>query len=489
MPRPIQKYKSINAYVPIGLGNIEKLVEGTKFKPDRIRAIYHQLFLNRLADSTNKDLIEKPKFKNGWVSVHSAVFKKVATNEFIEYLNFLEVKGLMLKRRDNITGGKKYTPNSESQQYKIPEQLLNIPNEVRHFKKEKIHDHCTLKSIHILKESYRKSVKLVQLSPIHEQLKEMLSFLRFNTEAAEAYIKKIKSGEIQIKGEPIEKTKSRNYRELLLLMDAVNEGNYLRCSVDLFGERFHTPISNLWKKLRPFIFFSDHEDQPLRILDLSNSQPFFASISIDSNAIGKVLPEYLKTINGLEEVKKNQDFKTFAELCAKGKLYEYWRDIRNFEKNDAGRNIAKAEIFTIMFDKKRKIKNTEKAEHKEFYEMLKQFANHFPSIYKCFNKIKSSDEELLPFIKSVFINEYGAFEGKKSYHKVLASMMQRMESRIMLHRIAPKLIEIGITPFVTVHDSFILPSKYADIALQIIAKEFKMLGIQPPHIKNESDSQ
>ena len=92
-------------------------------------------------------------------------------------------------------------------------------------------------------------------------------------------------------------------------------------------------------------------------------------------------------------------------------------------------------------------------------------------------------EEKLPFITKTFLNRYGFFEGEKSYHKALACMMQRMESRIMLLRIAPKLIEAGLTPFVTVHDSFILPAHFAKKAEEIITNEFKILGVNHPQIK------
>lgn len=485
MSRPKKKYQSINAYVPIQLGNIEEIVLGTDLQADRIRAIYHQLYLKRLADSANDKLVEKDKFKNGWVSLHSSLLKKVATNSFIKYINFLEQKGLLIKRRDKITGSRKYAKNSESQQYKIPEHLLANPAGIRHYRKEKITDHCTLKSIKSLKDSFRESTKTMGLSPIHLSLKKMLKNVRFNVAEAEIFLSKVKNGEIILEESP-EETNARNYKEMLLLMDAVNEDNYERTTVDLFGERFHSPITNLWKMLRPFIYFEDIPEEHLVSLDFSNSQPYFSSVAINNNLIEKVLPEYLGIINELKDFPEKADFKKFAELCAKGEIYLYWRDKRGFAKNDEGRHRAKGELFTIMFDQKRKIRNVKKGKHKDFYDMLRIFASNFPSVYSCFYRIKSFDEIKLPFIKNVFVNRYGMFEGEKSYHKALACMMQRMESRIMLHRIAPKLIEAGLTPFVTVHDSVILSTHFAKKAVEIINSEFKALGINPPRINPES---
>jgi len=48
------------------------------------------------------------------------------------------------------------------------------------------------------------------------------------------------------------------------------------------------------------------------------------------------------------------------------------------------------------------------------------------------------------------------------------------------------LIAAGLTTFVTVHDSVILPEQFADKAQDIINNEFKILGITPPKIKPDN---
>ena len=480
MPRPKNTFKPIKAYVPINIGNIDELVIGTNLSADRIRAIYHQLFLKRLIDSSNSKLILSAKYINGWVSIHSGILKKIGTNRYLEYLQFLENKGLLLIRRDEITGGKKYTKGLESAQFKIPNALLKSSG-IKHFRKEIISEHTVLKSVEFLKESYRKSVKNLSLNPVHFQLKNMLSLIKFDTVGAEKFLNQIKNKEIVLKEK---EEKQRSYSDILLLMDAINEGQYERITVDKFGERFHTPFTNLWKELRKFISFENNSSELISI-DISNSQPYFSSIAIDSKLIDTILLEFNGIVPELKNIDMKQDFKLFSELCANGQIYEYWMDKRGLGKNEESRKQAKEELFMIMYDKPKKIINTKNSKRKEYYEKLKLFETTFPSVYMAFNKIKSLDEKTLPFITETFVNEYGMFEGKKSYYKSLSSMMQRMESRIIIQRISPKLIEAGLTPFITIHDSFIMPIEFVEKAKQIINNEFELLGVKAPNFKNE----
>ena len=63
-------------------------------------------------------------------------------------------------------------------------------------------------------------------------------------------------------------------------------------------------------------------------------------------------------------------------------------------------------------------------------------------------------------------------------------MMQRAESRTMLKRIAPKLIEAGITTFLTVHDSYNISPQREQVVRKIVESEFRMLGVEPPKVKS-----
>ncbi len=470
MTKPEISFLPVKAYIPAGMPDIDALVEGTGLKPDRVRAIYHQFYMKRLADASNDNVVKTDKYKGGWVSLSSILLTKVATNKYNNYMRFL-LKKRLIEVRVTITGSKSYAVNSSSVQYKIPISLLRTAYGIRHFRKEKITSHSTLKAIHELKQSFRLKPdnKHLPLLPIHGTMREMLKMVRFDIDKAEDFLNKVAKKLITVR--PTRSGIERSYSELLMLMESINEGNYERYLVDKFGERFHTQISNLWKELRPFMYFTDEPNRPLVALDLANSQVYFSSIAIHSALVDDVLPEFSPCIPYLDRIKNNADYKLFAELCATGCLYEYWMQLRGFD-----RDTAKNEIFRIMFCRNLRI---EKRPH------ILAFKSEFPSVYSCFRTIKNLTNRHLPFIESLFLKDTGVYEGQKASHKILSAMMQRMESRIIIHRIAPKLIEHGITPFVTIHDSFIVKQGYELQTKQLMEDEFRVLGVIPPKIKVE----
>jgi len=73
--------------------------------------------------------------------------------------------------------------------------------------------------------------------------------------------------------------------------------------------------------------------------------------------------------------------------------------------------------------------------------------------------------------------------GKAALHKNLSCMMQRAESRMILNRISPKLIEADVK-FLTVHDSFIVNPKQEKLVRSVIRGEFEMLGVMGPKLKS-----
>ena len=471
MPRPKIKYNPAIAYIPIVFLIIDELVKGTGLVADKIRCFYHQLFMQRLNDSKSDKVIKTAKYKGGWVSLSSVLLMHLLTPEYKKYLDFLEENGLLIVRRNPDTGNLIYSRNGSNAQYKIPEKFLRKQGSIRHYRKEIITDHTTLKAIRKVKESFRMKAiggKNLLLEPIHKKLIDMVNQVRFDIPNAENFLSKVASGEMKVR-----ETKSgidRNYSDILLRLEAINDGQFKICKVDKFGNRLHTSASNLWKELRPFMYFKGLEHKRLVVLDFANSQPYFSSIAINPKLIAEILPEFAVCVPLVEPLKQKPDFKRFAELCAKGKIYEHWQSIRKLKD----RAVAKEEIFQLMFGTNKLWKGSPKSIFKQY----------FPSVYQCFATIKSHTEIQLPFIKDVFLTKTGIFD-RKAYYKNLSCMMQRMESRIVLGRIAPKLLAEGIIPFVTVHDSFIILAEHEKKVREIINAEIELLEVTPPVIKTE----
>ncbi len=478
MPKKIIRYKPIKGYVPRGLPPIKELAKISGLNPGRIIAFYHQMYLSRLNQMSNTEIKQSVMHRTGWVTLHSDLLQKSVTFEYKRFVDFFELKGLLELRRDHLTGGLKYTPGEQSQQYRIPSTLLHENNSVCHFRKEIITDHCTLKSLHKLKLSQkrRREERNPELNSTHRELMKMMTKVKFDLRNAQSFLQKVSEGKIIVRD-----TKSgeeRNYPDMLLQMHMCNDGYAREGKVDAYGERLHTPFSNLWKQLRPFIRIEGSKDAP-GVTDIANSQPYFSSIAINPTLIDLILPEFKACIPALQNLKGKSDFEKYAELCATGKLYEYWMSLRE----GIDRDTAKEEIFYLMFSPNRAPKKWEKLGAVTKRLIREIFNTEFPSVNAAFRKIKALSEKELPFIETIFLNKKGKFEGPSGYHKSLACMMQRMESRIFLGRIVPKLIEIGAGPFLTVHDSVIVSPHHLKAVEEAIRNEFHALGVHPPTLK------
>ncbi|HTA83472.1 MAG TPA: hypothetical protein VK783_11075 [Bacteroidia bacterium] len=473
-----ESFPPILAYIPVGFLSIKDIIEGTRLNPDRMRVLLHQFFLRRLVDSMNDETVQTDMYKEGWVSLSSVILHKVATENYKKYLNLLEEKGFIVARRNEDTGAMKYAQHGSFARYKIVDKFLRSPSSLKHYRKELVTDRCTLKAVrkvHDTFHAFRADLRHLEPEEIHQSLIAMTNNIRFNVEKAELFIEGITTGNVIFP--PTRSGHNRNHADMLLFLDAWNSGYYRKYQIDRYGERLHSGISKLWKPLRNFIYFKDEPDAELITLDVANSQPFFSSIAIDSNIIEQLAPEFTPVIPYLQGCSNTEDFKFFAELCCNGKIYEHFQQLTNSTREE-----AKGQVFYLMFSPNRRNSIRE-----GFYKNAKRlFKQAFPNVDRCFRNIKSLSEQELLFIKNVYVNYYGGFEGRRSYHKNLSCLMQRLESRIVLKHIAPKLIKAGITPFTTIHDSFLLKKEHEIQVRVIIEKEFTKLGVKPPTIKTEN---
>jgi len=474
MPRPKIKFTEVKAYVPVNLPLINEIINGTNLKADKIRALFHQFYMERLRGASHSKLKEKEYFKGGWINLRSTTLIRVVSHDYKKYITHLETLGIIEIFRGN-DGRKKYSKNGYSQLYRIKSKYLKKEIGIRSFRKELITDHIILKSIHKIKSQNKiQNAELIALNPKIKILSEMLKEFYFDVKRVEEYLNKVAEDSESMS--ELDSVDPRNLSDLLLKVDAITNKELHWEKVDLFGERFHTPMTNILSELRKFIKVRGFESETLVSLDIANSQPYFSSISVHSNLIENVLPEFRICIPILNELTTKNDFRLYTDLCAKGTLYEYWKEIRGISKDE-----AKTELFYIMYKTTKSVRGKLSDKEKERKKAVKEFEKHFPNISLAFTRIKLLTEKELPFIENLYVDRYGFFN--KKYYKNLSCMMQRMESRIVIGRICPALLEKGIKPFITIHDSFILPAKMAFEANKIILDEFSKLGVTPPIIK------
>jgi hypothetical protein len=450
--------EQVTVNVPSNLNDINAMCEGTGLQPDRIRLFFNLYFLKRMQGSRIKEIANSSTFKEGYVSLSSRTLITLLTNRYGSYIEFLERSGVIILFRDWDTNRPKYSKNGAPIRYRIAERFMNNGIDISPCKHEQITERRSIKAYNNLKNRVTVAAELNEYrTPVGERMEEMVARVYFDLEGSQSLL-----SELSVKETNPDKIK--HYKDQFMVMQAFNEGK-VHCSRDYFGERFTTAITTLPKILRPFIRFHDDPEEPRVILDITNSQPFFSSIAVSANLVWKVLPEFHPCMSFLTALNKTDDFMLYQDLCKTGRLYEYYAGIRGVD-----RDTAKGEIFYIMFS----------GNHKGFENRPPQvaFKRKFPSVFEKFRILKSLTDEQLPFMRQFY-------KKNKTSNLNLSSMMQRMESRILIGRVMPRLFDFGIKNILTVHDSFIVKESDEDITRTIIKEVFKELGVSAPDIKTE----
>ena len=264
-------------------------------------------------------------------------------------------------------------------------------------------------------------------------------------------------------------------------------------SVDTFGHRLHTNLTNLSSELRPFVTY---KGQPLVSVDVKNSQPLLSMKILAS----KYPALDLKTIeSGIEREKQTIlptdiepimlvkhpqslaaiDVQRYGSLVIGGRLYDYME--AELRKAFGDKYFTQKRIFD--FDKLESVPNTLTPRQRVKKVMFQVFFSK--------NSTRSKEKKLFA---ALFPNVMQVFEdckanervAKKRRHKMLAQQLQRIESALMLDKVAKVIGERRPDmPIYTVHDCIVTTvgneGFVNDVMKEIFSKE---LGFMPT-LENE----
>ncbi len=253
--------------------------------------------------------------------------------------------------------------------------------------------------------------------------------------------------------------------------------NENRTITDDFGYRLHHKLTCLKKTFKKYLSVNNEQ---LMELDITNSQPFIASIiskdllyrlSKDSAHIKELLP----LVPVIEKYQEKKDFKQYRELCYKGELYEFLLKKHNI---DYGKSIERGRLKKIVFKSffsdfsKHHLRSEE--EKKRVIQLIRKC---FPSLYFMLKEIQSVNLKLK-------LLEHPKL-GQES-RKNTPLLMSRVESEVMFNHIIPRVVERGIWCS-TIHDSIILKNRpnEAEMVEKIMIDTFNDLEIIPPKIKKK----
>ncbi|SEM32889.1 hypothetical protein SAMN05421856_102429 [Chryseobacterium taichungense] len=215
--------------------------------------------------------------------------------------------------------------------------------------------------------------------------------------------------------------------------------------------RLHTPLTNLSKKLRPFLKF---DGEKLVNLDIRCSQPYFLVVLVERlySTIDTLMFENVKNHLYLSGFKKeyskiknwilNEDFYTeISKVLFEGRKIALTRN----EWVGRGKNREKK---TVTYENEREL--TKKLILRLFY------IDTNSHLYKHDSDLKIFDEKFPYF--SAFLKEL-----KKNNYKYLSKLMQNEEAHCILDVVTKKLSQLyPKMPLFTIHDSIMTTEYWAE---------------------------
>lgn len=477
--------KPVYAYVPIALTDLRGKLKGANLSEERLYLLLHQCFLSRLRKPNKKWSKKKRKlFEDGYVSLDSRILKKLLTKYYTKYLDFAEDNSVINRYRNEDTGNIIYYNGNVTQRLRINPELLHQNGTIRHFKKVLITGHKPLKVISNVRALYKERNEAGEwfkfATETHEGISRNTRFVRFRIAEAEDFLNK------KFRAAKSIATKQRLQAHLQTI-EAINDGHIDYFKVDAFGNRFHSPITNLPSGLRKFMYFENFPDMPLVHIDLANSQVFLVAIILSKPAIIKqLLPEFESCIIQIDEFSTRPDVINFCQRCCDGTIYEYFIDalkpsdiagIITPEKFKKLRGKAKNMCISYMFSPV--AMDAEATLPTVFGSFFKEY---FPSVDSAIKIIKTLGENDFPDMREFYTDRKGKHVGEAARHKNLSRMAQLIEARLIMGRISPLLLEKQVC-FTTVHDSFITTADRLAEVTYTINQAFLALEVQPPKLK------
>ena len=211
--------------------------------------------------------------------------------------------------------------------------------------------------------------------------------------------------------------------------------------------RLHTSVVGLKRELRQALRY---DGQELINVDIKNSQPFFSVALLTAHAyevlgVAKILKNYDSEIDlGYIENRLDSYDSTYIKSVLAGELYDNLASELQIE-----RRKAKNLVFDILF-----------SPPKWTFPNKDLFINHFPQEWDLFATINSR------FHKT-------AKQGRKDSDQsnTLALTLQRIESKVFLDHIVPRILESHPElPIWTLHDSIMTLKGQEEAISEVIKK-------------------
>ena len=283
---------------------------------------------------------------------------------------------------------------------------------------------------------------------------ENLSHFRIDRRAAERALETAVSSDT---GKPLsERQKAKELLKVDRFNSAYRSSTAMYVKRDDYG-RIHTNVTQMKKEVRKCMRC---DGEPVADIDIKSSQAAFIGkiladavdtrIALDSNA-STALGVLRRTVSGLDRGRYLAECGKYKSLLAKGEFYEFLMTELNGDCDldmEFDRAGAKELFFKFMFGKVEvQEDDIEKAAMRRIWE------EHFPTLTM-------------------------AIDGIKAYtYTAMAHELQRAESHFVFDCVIPRIEKELGCPFCTVHDSVIVPERFAGEAKRIMDEELSVFEI------------
>lgn len=256
----------------------------------------------------------------------------------------------------------------------------------------------------------------------------------------------------------------KRYKAILAINKIANQEFYY--SVDENVGRFHSNLTNIKRELRNYITY---DGQKLVNIDIKNSQPLFSLLllqegfyaekegqftihnlpqsllllSSPNTSYSHILIMIVKTLQSIDI----QSIDDYVGLVSSGDFYEKMSALV-YPSESFNKQKIKEMIFTVFFSRNKFIGQVGAKPKRDF-------KTAFPSVYEIFRQLKVKN------------------------HTVLAHILQRIESEIIIQRVAKRIAsERPELPIFTIHDSVATTDGNEDYVATVIKEEvFNMTGL------------
>lgn len=360
--------------------------------------VYHYLyFYGTIWYLSNVDR----RYKNEYAPIHYKTMSTIISREQYSEIVDNSLKWNIIEENPN----KKYQIGFSSKSYRLKEPYTINVSRIA------IEDRLINSKLNSYKKKQGKEVEYYPIS--YQYLKMTNTYVNLDVASATKY--NILNYQIQ---DP------QKYNSNFYAISEYSDFNY-RFSVDKFGNRVHTNITNLSSELRRFL---NVEGKSLGQIDISNSQPLFFCLHINNI---KSIPQYEKD--------------NYRILVESGTFYEYFMTKLNipFERR---KEVKQKILASIFFDRYRKADSI----------YIKVFKQDFPCITEYITKLRKKD------------------------YKALARILQKTESKYIIEGFVSEFIkQFGDSNefIATIHDSVVVKASILKMTEILMYEFFLSKGI------------